>query len=64
MGFFFGRPPFLPFSRAAAAFFLLFIEPSATAAGFLGMSTESYLFLGLSLCLEYRGMFRSFDYFG
>lgn len=35
MRFFLGRPPRLPFSRLAAAFFALFILPSATAEGFL-----------------------------
>lgn len=30
-----GRPPSFPFSREALAFFLLLIEPRATAAGFL-----------------------------
>jgi hypothetical protein len=29
------HPPFFPFLRAAAAFFVLVMEPSATAAGFL-----------------------------
>ena len=32
-----GRPPRFPFSRAAFAFFSDLIEPSATAAGFLGI---------------------------
>lgn len=31
---FLGRPPFFPFLREASAFFLLLIDPSATAAGF------------------------------
>lgn len=34
----FGLPPFFPFSLAAFAFFLVLIEPSATAAEFLGMA--------------------------
>jgi hypothetical protein len=31
---FFGLPPFLPFSRAAFAFFFDLMDPRATAAGF------------------------------
>lgn len=34
---FFGLPPFLPLRRATADFFADFMEPSATAAGFLDM---------------------------
>ena len=33
LGFPFGQPPFLPFSRLEAAFFALVMEPRATAAG-------------------------------
>ena len=39
--FFFGLPPFLPFSRLLAAFRALVILPRATAAGFLRLTVAS-----------------------
>ena len=39
---FLGLPPFLPFRRAALAFLALLMEPSAAAAGFLFMGSDSY----------------------
>jgi hypothetical protein len=47
-GTFFGRPPFLPFSRDACAFFLLLIEPSRAAAALLMKASSAAGFLVIS----------------